>query len=112
MQTPRTAARMLLVTLLAGAPLAASQVGAWRPPPGGAGSVEVLALERPASLGHDACGCVRELRICLVAASVSLGRCLAGATYPAREVLCYLKFDLDVVLCLERVATCQLTCSP
>lgn len=75
-------------------------------------SIESAGAPEPALLGFDACGCGRALRACLIAASVNLGHCLAAARTPVREAICYFKFELDAVLCLERAVTCQLTCVP
>lgn len=95
-----------LVAVLGGLPAVASNAG-WPEP------FEPTALTLfDAPQGPESCGCLNELRACLLAAAVNLARCLDDARSPARETLCYLKAELDVVLCLERAAVCQLTCLP
>ena len=69
-------------------------------------------LDGPSVFASDPCGCSRELRACLVAAGLSLGRCLVGSSTPARRALCYLSFELDLVLCAQRSGICELTCVP
>lgn len=81
----------------------------WRQP------FEPEDLARQADLdraGLDPCGCLRALRVCLITAAASLDGCLSDAPNPTRETLCYLKFELDVLLCLEQAGVCQLTCLP
>ena len=57
----------------------------------------------------DPCACLAQLRGCLMAATISLGQCIA--TLPV-DVLCYVKFELDVLLCLQQAETCASTCVP
>ncbi len=73
---------------------------------------EAVVPGGPAPLASDPCSCARELRSCLITATINLGRCLGQAFNPARQTLCYIKFELDVVLCLDRAATCDQTCVP
>ena len=74
-------------------------------------SREVL-VGAPESLAGDACGCLRELQACLLGALVGQQQCLERAPNPAREALCYLKLEIDLLLCVEQAASCELTCVP
>ncbi len=66
----------------------------------------------PDQAGFDECGCLGGLRGCLIGAAVNLDGCLRDAPGTPRETFCYLKFELDVLLCLEQAGVCQLTCLP
>lgn len=103
MQYPQVLRRPLVVlallSVLASAGWAAPAQGGRKAPP-------------TMSFASDPCGCSRELQVCLVVAGLRLGRCLAGASTPARGALCYVKFELDLFLCAQRAGICRLTCVP
>lgn len=84
----------------------------WRDPLESVYEIEPEIPGEPAGFSFDSCSCLHELRSCLVRASLNLGRCLGQAHSPARQALCYLKFELDILLCLDRAASCELTCVP
>jgi hypothetical protein len=46
----------------------------------------------------DPCSCLAQLRGCLLAATFNLARCVA--TNPVGDALCYIKYELDVLLCI------------
>lgn len=74
--------------------------------------VELLgeAPERPWVPEADPCGCLLQLRSCLFAATLSLGRCVTSL--PVGDALCYIKYELDIVLCIQQADNCASTCIP
>ncbi len=103
---------LIVVALLFGVAGAGQAEDAWREPLEPSFELGRAVPGDSIRTGADPCSCLRELRACLISAYRSLGRCLSHAHTPARQALCYLKFELDVVLCLERAGACELTCVP
>ncbi len=113
MRNPRTTHRASIVfVLLFAVAHAGWATQEWRAPSEPLDEIELLGPGESIRPGVDPCGCLRDLRSCLIASSLKLGRCLSRAHTPARQALCYLKFELDVLLCLDRAGVCELTCVP
>jgi hypothetical protein len=106
-KSPSIVSILLLLVSLSTSTLAAGSE--WRRP---FEPEDLVSPTEPVPLGFDPCGCLGGLRGCLIAAAVNLDGCLRDAPSGAQETLCYLKFELDVLLCLERAGTCQLSCVP
>lgn len=68
------------------------------------------APEEPWAPEGDPCSCLTQLRGCLLAATLNLGRCVA--TSPVSDVLCYIKYEIDVLLCIHQADNCATTCIP
>jgi hypothetical protein len=66
--------------------------------------------EEPWAPESDPCSCLSQLRGCLLAATLNLGRCVAAT--PVSDLLCYVKYELDVLLCIHQAENCATTCIP
>lgn len=110
LKTPHRA--LILLAMLFGVAHAGWAEGAWPEPLDSLVEIESPIPVEPIRPGVDPCGCLREVRACLIGASLDLGRCLSRAQTPARRALCYLKFEIEVLLCIQRAAVCEHTCVP
>lgn len=58
----------------------------------------------------DPCACLQQLRGCLLAATLNLGRCVVRL--PVGDTLCYVKYEIEVLLCIYQADNCASVCIP
>ena len=88
------------------------------PPAGFEGPADSMSLpgmvseipDAPWTPEADPCACLQQLRGCLIAATINLSRCVASV--PVGDVFCWLKYELDVLICIQQADVCASTCIP